>query len=50
MILIIKIKFKMQGHSRTIAEKAKDLLKMEDIVLDFRRVLVIDPHANTSMK
>ena len=50
MILIIKIKFKMQDHSQTIVEKVKDQLKMVDIVLDFKKVLVIDQHANTSMK
>ena len=37
MILMTKIKYKMQDYYQTILEKVKDQLKMVDTVLDFKK-------------
>ena len=50
MILITRIKLKMLDHYLKVLERINDRLKMVDIVLDFKKELVIDQHANTSMK
>ena len=46
----MKIKFKMQDRYLKVLERVKNQLKMVDIVLGFKKVLVIDQHASISMK
>ena len=50
MILITRIKFKMLDQYMKVLVKERDRLRMVDTVLDFKKELVIDQHANTSMK
>jgi hypothetical protein len=40
----------MLDHYQKILERIKDRLRMVDTVLDFKKELVLDQHANTSMR
>ena len=40
----------INNHYLKVLERVKDPLKMVDIVLDFKKVLVIDQHASISMR